>query len=461
MSAADGEKKRARTEGGGGEASSSESTQSGFGNEFATEALPGALPVGRNNPQRCPYGLYAEQLSGTAFTAPRHKNQRSWLYRVRPSVLHAKFVPIDNGRICSDWSAARVDPNQFRWAPEPLLPEPDTTQPPVDFVAGLATMAGAGDPTAKEGLAIHYYNINASMVDKAFSNSDGDLLVVPETGTLKVVTEFGTLEVAPCEVCVLPRGVRFTMEVDTASASGGRCRGYACELYQGHFELPGLGPIGSNGLANARDFLYPVAKFEDRECNFTVVNKFGGQLFSATMDHSPYDVVAWHGNYAPYKYDLRRFCCMNSVTFDHPDPSIYTVLTAPTNEAGVAICDFVIFPPRWMVMEQTFRPPWYHRNCMTEFMGMVWGKYDAKEGFCPGGASLHSCMTPHGPDAVTFEKATAATQQKPEKFDAGLAFMFESTLMLKLTPYALGAPHLDKDYAACWTACKKNFTGDI
>jgi homogentisate 1,2-dioxygenase len=411
-----------------------------------------------NNPQKCPYGLYAEQLSGTAFTAPRDKNQRTWLYRIRPSVLHTKFEPVDGlERLCSDWSDQTVDPNQLRWKPEPPLAAPGGDVPSVDFVRGLATMAGAGDPTLKEGLAIHMYNCNASMVDVCLNNSDGDFLIVPETGALTITTEMGVLVVAPCEVCVVPRGVRFAVAV-----AGPANRGYVLELYKGHLELPNLGPIGANGLANARDFLHPKAAFEDRACAaFTVLNKFGGRLFAATMDHSPFDVVAWHGNYAPYKYDLRRFCCMNSVTFDHPDPSIYTVLTAPSSEPGTATADFVIFPPRWLVAEGTFRPPWYHRNCMSEFMGMVYGSYDAKAGgFVPGGASLHSCTTPHGPDAATFEKASGA-ELGPVKFDGGLAFMFETNAVLKLTKYALEAPHLDREYQACWTGCKKFFNGKI
>lgn len=437
----------------------------GFGNEFASEALPGALPVGRNNPQRCPYGLYAEQLSGTAFTAPRGKNQRTWMYRIRPAVLHSAFEEVDAGRIVSDWAGQGiVDPTQLRWSPPPLPGPVGGSEPPVDFVDGLVTMAGNGDPTLKVGLAIHMYTANASMTDKAFSNADGDLLVVPDTGRLTLQTELGVLEVAPKEIAVLPRGLRFSVAVD------GPARGYVLELYQGHFELPNLGPIGSNGLANPRDFLTPKASFEDREVpapaataaagtgGYVVLSKFGGRLFRATMDHSPFDVVAWHGNYVPFKYDLTRFCCMNSVTYDHPDPSIYTVLTAPSDTPGVAVADFVIFPPRWMVMEETFRPPWYHRNCMSEFMGMVYGKYDAKEGFMPGGASLHSCMSAHGPDAATHAKASAE-DLKPVKFDAGLAFMFESTYMLKLTTHAMDAPWRDRNYLQCWGGLPKHFTG--
>jgi homogentisate 1,2-dioxygenase len=413
--------------------------------------LKGALPVGQNSPQKCAYGLYAEQLSGTAFTSPRAVNKRSWLYRIRPSVLHSKFEKIDNGRICSSWGDAVVDPNQLRWAPEPVI-SASTQQ--IDFIQGIKTMAGNGDPMSKSGCAIHMYNCNTSMVDKCFMNSDGDFLIIPETGTLTITTELGQLVVENCEIAMVQRGIKFSVSVDQPS------RGYIFELYQGHFELPGLGPIGSNGLANARDFLYPKAKFEDRDVAFEVVNKFGGDLFAASMKHSPFDVVAWHGNYAPFKYDLRRFNCMNSVTYDHPDPSIYTVLTAASGEVGTAVCDFVIFPPRWMVMENSFRPPWYHRNTMTEFMGMIYGKYDAKEGFQAGGASLHSCMTPHGPDGPTFDKASN-DKLEPFKFDAGLAFMLETSAMLKLTKYAMDSPQLEKNYIKCWDGCNKKFNGTV
>jgi homogentisate 1,2-dioxygenase len=440
------------------------SYNTGFNNEFATEALPGALPVGQNNPQKCPYGLYAEQLSGTAFTKPRHTNKRTWFYRIRPSVLHSKYIKIDNGNINSSWSDAIVDPNQLRWAPEPLIP---SSTKKIDFIQGLNTMAGNGDPVSKSGCAIHMYNCNTSMMNKCFSNADGDFLIVPELGTLNIQTEHGDLKIENSDICVIPRGIKFSVNVEQSS------RGYVFELYEGHFELPGLGPIGSNGLANARDFEYPKAKFEDRECldntssnndddngGFHIINKFGGELFLAKMKYSPYNVVAWHGNYSPYKYDLKKFCCMNSVTYDHPDPSIYTVLTAASADVGTAVCDFVIFPPRWMVMENSFRPPWYHRNTMTEFMGMIYGKYDAKEGFMAGGASLHSCMTAHGPDGPTFDKASTE-KLEPVKFDAGLAFMFETSAILKLTKHAINSPQLEQDYLKCWEGCTKKFNGKI
>lgn len=347
----------------------------GFGSHVCTEALPEALPVGQNSPQVCPYGLYAEQLSGSPFTAPRAKNLRSWLYRIRPSVCHAPYKPSDKQSIHEAVESLVVTPNQLRWDPVEL-PSPDAAQ--IDFVDGLQLVCSAGDPSMKEGMSIYNYAVNASMKNRAFYNSDGDFLIVPQIGTLYIKTEMGKMKVEPCEICVIQRGIKFTVEVTESS------RGYIAELFKGHLELPGLGPIGANGLANPRDFQSPVAFFEDIDGldtsngGYTIVNKYMNKFFHTPTDHSPFDVVAWHGNYGPYKYDLRKFNCINSVTYDHPDPSIYTVLTCPTDEPGTAVIDFVIFPPRWMVAEHTFRPPWYHRNCMSEYMGMIYGKYDAK-----------------------------------------------------------------------------------
>lgn len=426
---------------------------SGFGSHFSSEALLGALPIGQNNPQICPYGLYAEQLSGTAFTAPRSKNQRSWLYRIQPSVKHSPFKHTDAyTQFKSEFSKVPIDPNQMRWLPS-RNPDKDSS---INFVQGIRTMSGVGDPCMKSGLAIHLYTLNTSMIDEGFCNADGDMLIVPQEGVLRVITEFGILDVMPCEIVVIQRGIRFSIQLVEENAIG---KGYILELFEGHFTLPDLGPIGANGLANPRDFQTPVAWYEDRDCEFTVTQKFGGDFFKATMDHSPFNVVGWHGNYAPYKYDLRQFNCMNSVTFDHPDPSIYTVLTCQSNDVGTAIADFVIFPPRWMVMEHTFRPPYFHRNIMSEFMGMIWGEYDSKaEGFVPGGASLHNIMTPHGPDGDTCKKAMKA-DLKPHKFDSGLAFMFESCYMLKVTQQALDAPNRDANYQKCWKDIPNLFKG--
>eukprot|EP00743_Colponemidia_sp_Colp-15_P001454 GILK01001593.1.p1 GENE.GILK01001593.1~~GILK01001593.1.p1 ORF type:complete len:490 (-),score=59.72 GILK01001593.1:102-1517(-) len=426
----------------------------GFGNHFTSEVLPGALPKGQNNPQKCPYGLYAEQLSGTAFTLPRHRNQRSWLYRIRPSVCHDPFEPSDypdTGKVLSAFEDNALNvvtkPNQIRWQPLPLPEQPQ------DFLGGLLTYCGAGSPDLKAGIAIHMYVANTSMVDTAFCSADGDMLFVAQQGVMKVQTEFGVMRVAPGEIFVVQRGMRFAILVEE-----GPIRGYICEVFKGHFVIPDLGVIGSNGLANPRDFLTPVAAYEDRDCDFTIIQKFQGKFFKAKMDHSIFDVVAWHGNYAPYKYDLAKFCCINSVTFDHPDPSIYCVLTCQTDEPGVAVCDFVIFPPRWMVMEHTFRPPWFHRNLMSEFMGNIRGKYDAKEeGFLPGGASLHSCMAPHGPEAAVFEKMSTVPLAPTKIPDDSLAFMFETTYLMRLGTHVVDAPHLDRKYHECWRDIQKHF----
>ncbi|KAI8816746.1 Homogentisate 1,2-dioxygenase, partial [Fimicolochytrium jonesii] len=430
----------------------------GFGNSHASEALPGALPVGQNNPQRAPYGLFAEQLSGTAFTAPRAENQRSWLYRIRPSVCHTPFEAASSPTLVRSFTAGSPEcqstPNQLRWSPFELPKHGG-----VDFVHGLHTVCGAGDPSLRDGLAIHVYLCNADMDSSAFYNSDGEFLIVPQQGRLDIQTEFGRLVVEPNEIAVIPRGIRYAVRFPD-----GPSRGYILEVFNRHFELPDLGPIGANGLANARDFLYPTAAYEDIENKtYTIINKFQGQLFALQQTHSPFDIVAWHGNYAPYKYDLRKFNTINTVSFDHPDPSIFTVLTCKSSTPGVAIADFVIFPPRWMVAEHTFRPPYYHRNCMSEFMGLISGGYDAKaEGFLPGGASLHSTMSSHGPDNATFEKASTE-ELKPVKLRPdGLAFMFESCYMLSLSNWALrpdqaGGKVLQAKYYECWIGLKKRF----
>ncbi len=431
------------------DSSSSRRYQSGFGNEFATEAVAGSLPIGQNSPQQVAHGLYAEQLSGSAFTAPRAENHRSWLYRIRPGSLHQPFVQVASGLLQSGpFDAHATSPNQLRWDPFPL------PSAPTDFIAGLMTIAGNGSPDSQSGIAIHVYAANRAMQDRYFYNADGEMLIVPQQGGLTLRTEMGILDVAPGDIAVLPRGVRFTVELPDGVA-----RGYVCENYGALLRLPELGPIGANGLANARDFLAPVAAFEDREGAFTLLAKFGGKLWSAGITHSPLDVVAWHGNYTPYKYNLAHFNAMNSVSFDHADPSIFTVLTSPSGSAGTANVDFVIFPPRWMVAEHTFRPPWFHRNVMSEYMGLIHGVYDAKaEGFLPGGGSLHNCMSGHGPDATTFEAASKMALA-PHKQDQTLAFMFESRWLIRPTQSAMTAPQLQADYWQCWQGLQKHFPG--
>jgi homogentisate 1,2-dioxygenase len=421
----------------------------GFGNEHATEAVAGALPQGRNSPQRPPLGLYAEQLSGTPFTAPRHKNRRTWLYRILPSAMHSPFRRIDNGLWRSAPFGIEPSPNRLRWGPLPMPPTP------VDFIGGVATMGGNGDAAAKSGVAIHIYRATKSMTDRVFSDADGELLLVPQQGTVMLRTELGVVEAAPGEIAVVPRGIRFRVELPDGGA-----RGYICENYGAPFELPELGPIGANGLANPRHFLSPVAWYEEGRTATESVVKFAGNLWATTLGHSPLDVVAWHGNYAPYKYDLARFMALGTISFDHPDPSIFTVLTAPTETLGTANCDFVIFPPRWMVAEDTFRPPWFHRNVMSEFMGLICGVYDAKaDGFVPGGASLHNSFVAHGPDRATFERASNAALQ-PQKIADTLAFMFETQLVLRPTEFALSTPTLQRDYDECWSDFAPRFRRD-
>jgi homogentisate 1,2-dioxygenase len=421
--------------------------QSGFANHFATEALPGALPQGRNSPQRCPYGLYAEQFSGTAFTAPRHANRRSWLYRIRPAAVHGDFRRVGEGVFTNAFDEIAPTPNPLRWSPLPLPTEP------TDFIQGIRTLGGNGSPLAQVGCAIAWYVANRSMTERFFYDADAELVIVPQLGRLRVATELGVLEVEPQEIVVIPRGLRFRVELLEPSA-----RGYLCENFGTPLRLPDLGPIGSNGLANPRDFQTPVAWYEERSGELELVAKFGGQLWSARIEHSPLDVVAWHGNHAPYKYDLRLFNTIGSVSYDHPDPSIFLVLQSVSDTPGVDNLDFVIFPPRWLAMENTFRPPWFHRNVASELMGLITGVYDAKaEGFAPGGASLHNCMTGHGPDAATFDKAVDADTSKPQHIVDTMAFMFETRVVIRPTRFAMESPQLQRDYAQCWQGLRSHF----
>jgi homogentisate 1,2-dioxygenase len=421
--------------------------QTGFGNEFASEALPGTLPVGRNSPQQVAHGLYAEQLSGTAFTAPRGHNRRSWLYRIRPAAMHGSFEPFAQPAFHNAFDHGPVSPEQMRWSPLPL------PEAPTDFVEGLYTMAGNGGADAQQGVGIHLYAANRSMQGRWFYSADSELLIVPQLGRLVLRTELGVLEVEPQQIAVLPRGVRFGVELPD-----GPSRGYVCENFGALLRLPDLGPIGANGLANPRDFETPHPAYEDLEGDFELIAKFQGHLWRAAIDHSPLDVVAWHGNYAPCRYDLRRFNAIGSISFDHPDPSIFTVLTSPSDTPGTANLDFAIFPPRWLVAQDTFRPPWFHRNVASEFMGLVHGAYDAKaEGFAPGAASLHNCMSGHGPDAATFDKASRADLSRPDVIADTMAFMFETRGVIRPTRQALDAAHRQRDYQDCWAGLRRHF----
>ncbi|MGR3540565.1 MAG: homogentisate 1,2-dioxygenase [Hasllibacter sp.] len=423
----------------------------GFGNDFATEALPGALPVGMNSPQRVAYGLYAEQLSGTPFTAPRGQNERTWCYRIRPSVRHVgRMSRLD----LPYWkSAPHVDPDvtslgQYRWDP---IPHSDA---PLTWLTGMRTMTTAGDVNTQVGMAAHVYLVTEGMGDTYFYSADSELLVVPQEGRLRFATELGVIDLAPQEVAVIPRGMVYRVDL-----LDGPARGFVCENYGQKFDLPDRGPIGANCLANPRDFLAPVACFEDRDCEARMVVKWCGTFHESRIDHSPLDVVAWHGNYAPVKYDLRAFSPVGAILFDHPDPSIFTVLTAPSGVPGTANIDFVLFRDRWNVAEGTFRPPWYHKNVMSELMGNVHGIYDAKpEGFVPGGMSLHNMMLPHGPDDAAFTAASTA-DLKPAKLTDTMSFMFETRFPQHLTAFAAREAPLQDDYADCWTGLKKRFDG--
>lgn len=423
------------------------SYQSGFGNEYATEAVAGALPQGRNSPQRAPFDLYPELISGTAFTAPRHENRRTWMYRRQPSVVSGRYQPYAQVHWSSGADRSIVlAPEPMRWHPMPL----DGVD--ADFVDGMHTLAANGDVESQAGIGSLMYLANRSMERRAFVNADGELLLVPQQGRLVITTEMGVLEVKPGEIALLPRGVVFKVALPD-----GLSRGYVCENYGAQFRLPELGPIGSNGLANARDFQAPVAAYEEAPAEYELIKKSGGHFWRAPTKHSPFNVVAWHGNLAPVKYDTANFMTIGSISFDHPDPSIFTVLTSPSDTPGTANCDFVIFPPRWLVMEDTFRPPWYHRNLMSEFMGLVYGEYDAKPGgFKPGGASLHNMMVPHGPDEEAFDKASNADLQ-PQKLDNTLAFMFESRNRFIPTAWAMQSAALDQNYADCWAGLPDQF----
>jgi homogentisate 1,2-dioxygenase len=408
----------------------------GFGGHFESEAVAGALPKGRNSPQRPAFGLYAEQLSGSSFTMARHESRRSWLYRMRPTADHRPFVRYEGAPLFNSHpSNEPLAPNRLRWDPSGDLPEG------IDFVEGLVTMLTSRRPEDLQGVAVHLYRASESMTSRMFVDADGELLIIPQNGTLRIATELGRMDVAPGSAAVVPRGVKFRVQVDTD------CRGYVAENYGLPFRLPDLGPIGANGLANPRDFETPVASFEDSDEPTEVIQKSLGHLWTTTLDHSPLDVVAWHGNYAPYRYDLSRFNVIGSVSFDHPDPSIFTVLTSPSNVAGRANADFVIFPPRWMVAEDTFRPPWFHRNIMSEAMGLIHGAYDAKaEGFAPGGLSLHNLMSGHGPDVESWRKASEA-ELKPAKIEGTMAFMVETCWPYRPTGWALERAQPDYDEA--------------
>lgn len=403
----------------------------GFGNHHATEAIRGALPTKQNSPQHCPLGLFAEQLSGSAFTEPRHQNRHTWLYRILPSVTQNNYTPYAHSM--TQAIASLQAPNPLRWSP---IPEPTQTQ---DFIDGLLHIA------TNSKLNAYLYQCNLSMKDRFFSNHDAEMLFIPYQGPIRLLTELGLLEISPGMIGVIPQGIKFKLELLETYAAG-----YLCENKGRPFTLPQLGFMGANALANPRHFLYPKAKYEESKGSVEIICKYQQRCWQTTSDHSPLNVVAWHGNYAPYSYDLSLFNTINTVSFDHPDPSIFTVLTSESEFPAVANLDFVIFPDRWMVAEHTFRPPYFHRNVMSELMGLIIGTYDAKEsGFSVGGVSIHNAMTPHGPDTKSYEKAITEPL-KPERYQHTLAFMLESREPWLVTDKAFNHQARQLDYASCW-----------
>lgn len=428
---------------------------SGFGNQHASEALVGALPEGRNSPRRAPYGLYAEKFSGTAFTAPRQDNRRTWFYRIAPSVMHSRFSTYSQDQ-WNTWPnpSARALPEQMRWGP--MTTRTNNGHQQRDFVDGMFSIAGNGAAHMQAGMAAHMFHAERDMTDRCFYNADAEMLIVPQSGALRIRTECGELAVGPGDIALIPRGMKIQVNLTQSVACG-----YLAENYGKALELPERGPVGSDGFANERDFQAPTAAFEDSNRPMEMLCKFGGRFYRADCERSPFDVVAWHGNNVPYRYDLRRFNTIGSISYDHPDPSIFTVLTSQSDTAGVANLDFVIFPPRWLVMEDTFRPPWYHRNIMSEFMGLIYGEYDAKPGdaFAPGGCSLHNCMSAHGPDRAAFEKGSAESDD-PVFLPDTMAFMFESRYPFEVTEDALNSPQRQTSYTDCWADLPIGFDPD-
>jgi homogentisate 1,2-dioxygenase len=425
----------------------------GFNNYHQTEAELNVLPNNQNSPQKVSHGLYAEQLSGSAFTTSREHTKLTWCYRIQPSVVHKPFNRYQHNYWTSPpFNQVIQSPNQYRWSPESI-----TTNNTIDFISGIKTIAGFGDPIALHGATASTFFANTSMQDTYFSNSDAEMLIILQAGSAIFRTELGILA-AHCntdhsDIIVIPRGVRFTVEIKSDYI-----RGYLCENYGATLQLPELGVIGANGLANPRHFLYPTAAYQtDHNQHITWLCKYQGAFWQTELNYSPCNVVAWHGNYAPYKYNLNLFNVINTVSFDHPDPSIFTVLTSPSNQAGTANLDFVIFPPRWMVAENSFRPPYFHKNIMSEFMGLIRGEYDAKkDGFLPGGISIHNRMSAHGPDYNTVMAAEEKNLQ-PEKYNDTLAFMLESNMAWDITKYAAETNLLQHHYYECWQNIPNRF----
>lgn len=412
---------------------------SGFGNEHATEALPGALPVGRNSPQKLPYGLYAEQVNGSAFTVPRSENQRSWLYRIYPTAAaQGAWARTHNERLDESDEPLETSPERCRWRPW------TAEVGEIDFVDGLFRLCQSGGARERRGMSLYVYAANRSMRNRVFSSVDGELIILPQQGSIRVRTEMGNLRVEPGEMVLLPRGIRFSVELQ-----GDACKGFVCENLGMAFRLPERGLIGANGLANARDFLAPVAAYEVDDTRFESIAKFGGRIWSSTLSRTPFDVVAWHGTYAPFKYDMRRFNAVHSVSYDHTDPSVFTALTSPSGIAGVANVDFAVLPPRWIVANETFRPPYYHRNIMSEIVVSLRGAPESRgTEYHVGSCHVHNAMAPHGPDPEILQKASNAPLAP--RWEDTLMVMFESFLPYGVPREAAQARDRDTNYESNW-----------
>lgn len=411
----------------------------GFGNEFETEALPNALPVGQNSPQKPAYGLYSELFSATTFPAPRARNRRTYMFRIHPSVQAPKYSRIDNSLIATPPFDTVPTPNNMRWDAFEIGGED------ADFIDGLATICGVGGPIAQSGMAMHIYRVTRSMSDRVFTNNDGEMIVMPQQGALRFVTELGVLEAAPGAIVILPKGIRFRVELPEGPA-----RGFVCENFSQAFHLPELGLIGSNGLANAADFYAPVAAYEDRNTPCELVQKYAGNLWATELPYSPLDVVAWRGNCAPMLYDAEKFVALGTATVDHPDPSIFCALTSGGDAVLGPNVDMLILPPRWLVAEHSFRPPGFHRNCVCEMVALIKGRHQGKTGgFGPGGFSIHNNFAPHGPDVNTVQMAREE-ELKPMKLEGTLAFLFETRFPLAVTPFAHEAKENQADVVAMW-----------
>ncbi|GLI78307.1 hypothetical protein PoHVEF18_006618 [Penicillium ochrochloron] len=392
----------------------------GFNGYHQSEAAEGVIPLVINIPQKSKYGLHTERISGSSFTAPRKDSKQTWLYRLLPSTCHEDFSLLENHpfnlkNVLN--SKYQYSPNRSTWAPAQIAKE-------ADFLTGLQLIGGAGNPTMKEGLAYYAFTAGKSMPsNQAFYSADGDFLLAPQKGTLDIRTEMGYLRVRSNEICVVPRGIRFHV-----SLPAGPVRGFALELFEGHFELPELGPIGSTGLANIRDFEIPTASFDNSNVDTEIIAKFAGQVHRTVHRGSIFNVAGWSGTYYPFKYDLGKFNTIGSVSYDHTDPSIFTVLTAPSSVPGEAVVDVAVFGPRWLVMEKSYRPPYFHRNTMSEFAFVIKGGFDVTPlpPQLEGLFLLSNTMCAHGADPESWKQATEK-ELVPEKIPPGnLGMMFES-----------------------------------